>query len=49
MGKLVADLLLTGTTTLKNVDPRDFRYSRFEEGDLLLSLNPPYEGAGEMR
>ena len=48
VGKLVADLLLTGTTTLKNVDPRDFRYSRFEEGDLLLSLNP-YEGAGEMR
>ncbi|MXP21772.1 FAD-dependent oxidoreductase [Gordonia sp. HNM0687] len=48
VGKLVADLLLSGSTTLKNVDPRDFRHSRFAEGDLLLSLNP-YEGAGEMR
>ncbi|MDY6810084.1 MAG: FAD-binding oxidoreductase [Actinomycetota bacterium] len=48
VGKLVADLLLSGSTTLKNVDPHDFRYSRFAEGDLLLSLNP-YEGAGEMR
>ncbi len=48
VGKLVADLLLTGTTTLKNVDPHDFRYSRFAENDLLLSLHP-YEGAGEMR
>jgi sarcosine oxidase subunit beta len=30
------------------VNPQDFRYSRFAEGDLLFSLNP-YEGAGEMR
>lgn len=49
VGKLVADMLLdNGKTTLPNVDPHDFRYSRFAEGDLLLSLNP-YEGAGEMR
>lgn len=48
VGKLAADLLLTGTTTLKHVEPRDFRYSRFAENDLLLSLHP-YEGAGEMR
>lgn len=48
VGKLVADMVLTGTTTLKNVDPHDFRYSRFAENDLLVSLNP-YEGAGEMR
>ncbi|MGQ4619374.1 FAD-dependent oxidoreductase [Nocardia sp. R7R-8] len=48
VGKLVADLLIDGSTTLPNVNPLDFRYSRFEENDLLLSLNP-YEGAGEMR
>lgn len=48
VGKLVADLVTDGSTTLPNVDPRDFRYSRFAENDLLVSLNP-YEGAGEMR
>ncbi|GAC67345.1 NAD(P)/FAD-dependent oxidoreductase [Gordonia soli] len=48
VGELVADLLTTGTTTLPNVDPRDFRYSRFAEGQPLISLNP-YVGAGEMR
>lgn len=48
VGKLVADLLITGTTTLEDVEPRDFRYSRFAENDLLLSLHP-YKGAGEMR
>ena len=48
VGKLVADLLIDGKTDLPNVNPDDFRFSRFEEGDLLLSLNP-YEGAGEMR
>ena len=41
-------LLDDGTTSLPNVEPSDFRYSRFEEGDLLFSLHP-YEGAGEMR
>jgi glycine/D-amino acid oxidase-like deaminating enzyme len=49
VGRLVADMLLDGgETTLPNVDPSDFRYSRFAEGDPLVSLNP-YEGAGEMR
>ncbi|WP_040795934.1 NAD(P)/FAD-dependent oxidoreductase [Nocardia higoensis] len=48
VGRLAADLLTKGTTDLPNVDPRDFRYERFAEGDLLLSLNP-YDGAGEMR
>jgi len=48
VGKLVADLLLDGKTSLPNVNADDFRYSRFAEGDLLFSLHP-YEGAGEMR
>ncbi len=48
VGELVADLITTGTTTLPNVDPSDFRYSRFAENDPLVSLNP-YEGAGQMR
>ncbi|MFZ2178157.1 MAG: FAD-dependent oxidoreductase [Rhodococcus sp. (in: high G+C Gram-positive bacteria)] len=49
VGRLVADMLLDdGKTTLPNVEPSDFRYSRFEEGDLLVSLYP-YAGAGEMR
>ncbi|MBY6685684.1 FAD-binding oxidoreductase [Rhodococcus sp. BP-149] len=48
VGALVADLVTDGTTSLPNVDPRDFRYSRFAENDPLLSLNP-YAGAGEMR
>jgi sarcosine oxidase subunit beta len=48
VGKLVADLLLDGATTLPNVDARDFRYARFAENDLLISPHP-YVGAGEMR
>ncbi|MGY4103474.1 NAD(P)/FAD-dependent oxidoreductase [Nocardia sp. R16R-3T] len=48
VGRLVADLLLDGATTLPGVDPTDFRYSRFDEGRPLLSLHP-YQGAGEMR
>jgi sarcosine oxidase subunit beta len=48
VGMLVADLLLEGSTQLPNVDPDDFRYSRFAENDPLISLHP-YEGAGEMR
>lgn len=48
VGRLVADLLLTGTTDLPDVDPADFRYSRFAEGKPLLSPHP-YAGAGEMR
>ncbi|MCX4094412.1 NAD(P)/FAD-dependent oxidoreductase [Nocardia sp. alder85J] len=48
VGELVADLLTTGVTTLPNVDPHDFRYSRFAENDPLVSPHP-YVGAGEMR
>ncbi|MGW5383368.1 NAD(P)/FAD-dependent oxidoreductase, partial [Nocardia sp. NPDC003963] len=48
VGRLVADLLLTGKTDLPGVDPHDFRWSRFAEGDLLVSPHP-YAGAGEMR
>ncbi|WP_040810382.1 NAD(P)/FAD-dependent oxidoreductase [Nocardia concava] len=48
VGRLVADLLLDGETTLPNVNAADFRYSRFAEGRPLLSPHP-YAGAGEMR
>ncbi|WP_405178462.1 FAD-binding oxidoreductase [Nocardia sp. NBC_01377] len=48
VGKLVADLVTDGKTELPNVDPHDFRYSRFAENDPLVSLHP-YLGAGEMR
>ncbi|MGQ4599790.1 FAD-dependent oxidoreductase [Nocardia sp. R6R-6] len=48
VGKLVADLVTDGKTDLPNVNPRDFRYERFAEGDPLVSLHP-YAGAGEMR
>jgi glycine/D-amino acid oxidase-like deaminating enzyme len=48
VGRLVADLLVDGTTDLPGVTPRDFRYSRFAEGDLLTSAHP-YVGAGTMR
>lgn len=48
VGRLVADLLLDGVTALPNVEPRDFRYSRFADNEPLFSLHP-YEGAGEMR
>ncbi|MET8653760.1 NAD(P)/FAD-dependent oxidoreductase [Nocardia aurea] len=48
VGKLVADLVTDGKTELPNVDPHDFRYSRFAENDPLVSPHP-YLGAGEMR
>ncbi|MBY8861305.1 FAD-binding oxidoreductase [Nocardia sp. CA2R105] len=48
VGRLVADLLLDGTTTLPGVEATDFRYSRFAENAPLLSPHP-YHGAGEMR
>lgn len=49
VGRLVADMLLhDGATGLPNVEPTDFRYSRFAENDLLYSQHP-YVGAGEMR
>jgi sarcosine oxidase, subunit beta len=48
VGRLVADLLIDGTTELPGVTASDFRYSRFAEGDLLTSRHP-YTGAGQMR
>ncbi|HMT48586.1 FAD-binding oxidoreductase [Dietzia sp. UBA5065] len=48
VGRLAAELLLDGTTTMRGVDPADCRFSRFSEGHLTTSLNP-YVGAGEMR
>jgi glycine/D-amino acid oxidase-like deaminating enzyme len=48
VGRLAADLLVDGATTLADVTATDFRYSRFAEGDLLTSPHP-YAGAGTMR
>ncbi|MGI9589131.1 MAG: NAD(P)/FAD-dependent oxidoreductase, partial [Dietzia maris] len=48
VGRLVAELLTEGTTTMSGVDPADCRFSRFAEGRPTTSLHP-YVGAGEMR
>ena len=48
VGTLVADLVIDGTSSVPEVPERDFRLSRFAEGDLLRSPHP-YVGAGEMR
>lgn len=48
VGRLVAELLTEGTTTMSGVDPADCRYARFAEGRPTTSLHP-YAGAGEMR
>ena len=48
VGRLVAELLTEGTTTVSGVDPADCRYSRFAEGRPTTSPHP-YVGAGEMR
>ncbi|WP_033296352.1 NAD(P)/FAD-dependent oxidoreductase [Amycolatopsis jejuensis] len=48
VGRMVAEVLTTGRTSLAGVEPRDFRLSRFAEGEPLLSRHP-YEGAGAMR
>jgi sarcosine oxidase, subunit beta len=48
VGKLVADLLVDGTTELLGVTPADFRYGRFAEGNPLTSRYP-YTGASQMR
>jgi sarcosine oxidase, subunit beta len=48
VGRLVADLLVDGTTDLPDVTAADFRYSRFAEGDPLTSPHP-YSSAGTMR
>jgi sarcosine oxidase, subunit beta len=48
VGRLVADLLVAGTTALPGITPADFRFSRFAENDLLTSAHP-YIGAAQMR
>lgn len=48
VGTLVADLVVDGTSSVPDIPERDFRLSRFAEGELLRSPHP-YAGAGEMR
>ncbi|WP_142103940.1 NAD(P)/FAD-dependent oxidoreductase [Pseudonocardia cypriaca] len=48
VGRLVADLVVDGTSSDPHVPDSDFRLSRFAEGALLRSPHP-YVGAGEMR
>ncbi|MCI1747192.1 MAG: FAD-binding oxidoreductase [Acidipropionibacterium sp.] len=48
IGKLAAELILDGDTTIPNVTASDFRLSRFAEGDLLTSPFP-YKGASGIR
>ncbi len=48
VGELAADLVVHGASQVPEVDERDFRLSRFEEGRPLVSAHP-YVGAGQMR
>jgi glycine/D-amino acid oxidase-like deaminating enzyme len=48
VGELIADLVLYGVSRDPAVPERDFRLSRFAEGDPLVSAHP-YEGAGQLR
>lgn len=48
VGRLVADLVVDGKSSRREVPESDFRLSRFAEGALLRSPHP-YVGAGEMR
>lgn len=48
VGRLVADLVVDGTSSHPDIPESDFRLSRFAEGALLRSPHP-YVGAGEMR
>ncbi len=48
VGRLVADLVVDGTSSVPDIPETDFRLSRFAEGDLLRSPHP-YVGAGQMR
>ncbi|MCI1747182.1 MAG: FAD-binding oxidoreductase [Acidipropionibacterium sp.] len=48
IGRLAAELILDGDTTIPNVTASDFRLSRFAEGDLLTSPFP-YKGASGIR
>jgi glycine/D-amino acid oxidase-like deaminating enzyme len=48
VGRLVADLVVDGTSSVPDIPESDFRLSRFAEGELLRSPHP-YVGAGQMR
>ena len=48
VGRLVADLVIDGTSGRPDIPETDFRLSRFAEGRFLRSQHP-YVGAGEMR
>jgi len=48
VGRLVADLVIDGTSGDPRIPERSFRLSRFADGDLLRTPFP-YAGAGEMR
>jgi glycine/D-amino acid oxidase-like deaminating enzyme len=48
VGRLVADLVVDGTSSAPHVLASDFRLSRFAE-DAFLRSPHPYVGAGEMR
>ncbi|MFR9807023.1 NAD(P)/FAD-dependent oxidoreductase [Pseudonocardia sp. RS010] len=48
VGRLVADLVVDGTSSRPDVPEADFRLSRFADG-LPLRSPHPYVGAGEMR
>lgn len=48
LAQLTAELILDGQTTLPGVRAEQFRLSRFEEGDLLVSPFP-YRGAAAIR
>jgi glycine/D-amino acid oxidase-like deaminating enzyme len=48
VGELMADLIVHGQSRHADVDPRDFRWERFAEEEMLTSPHP-YVGAGQMR
>ena len=48
VGRLIADLVVDGHSADPRIPEKDFRLSRFTEGDLLTSPYP-YVGAGQMR
>lgn len=48
VGRLVADLVVDGESSVAATPASDFRLSRFAAGDLLTSPHP-YVGAGQMR
>ncbi len=48
VGRLVADLVVDGRSSDPRIPEKDFRLSRFTEGDLLQSPYP-YSAAGQMR